>query len=131
MMLRWLFLLMVLVLTKNISAQVISNMIAEGKDWRMCGTYEDRDTLEFRKYDIQAPIQDCNGKAVTQLLTYPGNKFRFLNWNKGNCLINEPGMIEVNDANGEIRFYFDDGSSRDFLMIFLNKNKLILVDKNY
>ncbi|MBX7095811.1 MAG: hypothetical protein K1X56_13905 [Flavobacteriales bacterium] len=106
-------------------------MLAKGGDWRMCGTYDDFDTLYFHQVEPGTLIEECEGKYLTQLLVYPDNSFRLLNWKNSVCFINEPGSIETNENTGDIRFYFEDGTSRDFLLIFLNKQKLVLVDRNF
>ncbi|HAA01278.1 MAG TPA: hypothetical protein DEP18_06395 [Flavobacteriales bacterium] len=115
----------------ELRAQLIADYLIKGADWRMCGSHQDKDTLRFFRYDAKVKGTQCFQQTYTQLLTYSPNEFRILNWTNGACNINEPGTFEANDSNGTIRFYFDDGSSRDYLMLFLNKEKLVLVDLKY
>jgi hypothetical protein len=97
----------------------------------MCGTYEEKDTLVFMRYETADPNPTCKNDVCTQLLVYEGLKFRFLTWEKNLCNINLPGLMEINDQTGDILFSFEDGTSRSFRMLFINKQKFVLIDRGY
>lgn len=100
-------------------------------DWRSCGTYLERDTMFFSHIQSKVALFDCGDQFTSQLLFTEGNSFQFLLWQGDIILFQQEGIFEVNENTGEIRFYFDDGSSHDFLMTYLNNKKMVLIDKRY
>lgn len=113
------------------NGQGMSDMIIRGGDWRICGTYLEKDTLEFKRVDSKVALFDCGKNYTSQLLFSPGKLFRFVLWDRDVILLDISGNFEVNDSNGEIRFYFEDGSSRDFILSYLNNKRMVLIDKHY
>jgi hypothetical protein len=128
---RWLIVSLFFFILHQSNAQGFGDLILKGADWRMCGTYEEKDTLVFMRYETADPNPTCKNDVCTQLLVYEGLKFRFLTWEKNLCNINLPGLMEINDQTGDILFSFEDGTSRSFRMLFINKQKFVLIDRGY
>ena len=111
-------------------SQTFAGMLSDVNGWRMCGSPEGRDTLVFLKASHSTVASSCENNEYAQLLIDENLSFRLLIWTHEVCFIN-PGVMELNEDTGEFRFYYDDGSSRDYLMIYLDKKKLVLVDRDY
>lgn len=125
------FFLLVIFQSNSVVGQGMADMIIKGSDWRICGTYLEKDTLEFKKVESKVAMFDCGKQYTSQLLFSADQVFRFLLWDDNIVLLDISGNFELNDANGEIRFYFEDGTSRDFILSYLNNKKMVLIDKNY
>jgi hypothetical protein len=131
MRLRLLFFAVFIFFTSTGESQAIERMLVSGGDWRICGNIDKSDTLVFSRVAPETVAYSCQQDEFAQLLFYPGLKFRLMIWDHDVCFIHTPGNLEINEGSGEFRFYFDDGTSRDYILIYIDKKKLVLVDKNY